>query len=62
MVDSKTLNISIRAIIKDLKVLRSVPNDLKTKNMCKHEVKSYRWQQSMFLTNIRLKECAIKIF
>ena len=43
MVDSKTLNISIRAIIKDLKVLRSVPNDLKTKNMCKHEVKTYRW-------------------
>ena len=37
--DSKTLNVSIGALIKDPETLRLVPDHLKTKNMSKHAVK-----------------------
>ena len=32
----KTLKIGIGTVIKDLEMLRFVPNHLKTKKMCKH--------------------------
>ena len=45
MVDSKTLKISIGAVIKDQEMLRLVPGHLKTKKVCAVEnmpLKSYR--------------------
>lgn len=39
MFDSKTLKISIEEIKQALGMLRTVPNHLKTKGMCKHAVK-----------------------
>ena len=39
MIDSKTLKISIGAIIKDSEMLRLVLDHLKTDKMCKHTVK-----------------------
>lgn len=39
MFDSKTLKISIEEIKQALEMLRTVPNHLKTKEMCKHAVK-----------------------
>ena len=39
MVDSKTLNISIGAIIKDPGMFRLASDHLNTKMMCKHAVK-----------------------
>ena len=39
MVDSKTLKVSIGAIIIGPEMLRFVPDHLKTKKMCKHAVK-----------------------
>ena len=42
MVDSKTLKVSIGAIIKDTEMLRLVPDHLKNKKMCKHAAKKIR--------------------
>ena len=39
MFNSKTLKISIEEIKQALEMLRTVPNHLKTKGMCKHAVK-----------------------
>ena len=39
MFDSKTLKISIEEIKQALEMLRTVPNHLKTKRMCKDAVK-----------------------
>ena len=35
----KSLNISIRIVMRNLEMLKFVPDHLKTKNMCKHAVK-----------------------
>ena len=35
----KSLNISIRAVTKNLEMLEFVPDHLETKKMCKHAVK-----------------------
>ena len=37
---NKSLNISIRAVIKNQEMLKFVPDHLKTKDMCKHEVET----------------------
>ena len=39
MVDSKTLKISIGTIIKNPKMIRFVPDQFKTKKVCKNTVK-----------------------
>ena len=36
---SKSLNISIRTVMKNPEMLKFVPDHLKTKKMCKHAVK-----------------------
>ena len=41
MANSKNLNISIKAMIKDSVLLRFVPDHLKIEKMCKYELKSY---------------------
>ena len=41
IIDSyKSLNISIRTVIKYLKMLKIIPHYLKTKAMCKHALKT----------------------
>ena len=47
MVDSKTLKISIGAIIKDPEMLEIIPGHLSTKKMCKNAVK-----KSLFILGI----------
>ena len=37
---NKSLNISIRAVIKNQEMLKFVSDHLKTKDMCKHEVET----------------------
>ena len=41
MVDSKILKISIGEIMKDPQILELIPDDFKTKKMCKHAVKKF---------------------
>ena len=43
MVDIEVLKISIGAIIKDPKMLKLVPDHLKTNKMCKHAVKKLQF-------------------
>ena len=57
--DYKPSKISIGAIIKNLEMLKSVPDQLKTKNMCKHAVKKLPF---IILIDIRLSKCVIKLF
>ena len=52
----KSLKISLGAIIKNLQMLSSVPDHLKTKRMCENSS-----EKSIFLINIRPKKCVIKL-
>ena len=36
---SKSLNVSIRTVMKNLEIIKFVPDHLKTKKMCKHAVR-----------------------
>ena len=63
MVESKnspdnyeTLKITIEAIMKNPEILKFVPDHLNTKKMSKNRIKS------LFLINIRLMKCVIKLF
>ena len=40
---SVSLEISIGTVIRNLEMLKFVPDHLKTKNMCKHAAKNYLW-------------------
>ena len=40
----KSVKISIRTVMKNLKMLKFVPDHLKTKKMCNMQLKIYPWQ------------------
>ena len=59
----KSLKISIEAKTKNPEMLRFAPDHLKTKTMCvKMLLKSCCSLYGMFLVDIRLKKCGIKLF
>ena len=57
----KSLNINVATVMKNLEMLRFVPDHLKTKKICKHAVKYYLIYQNTFLVNIRLNKYVIKL-
>ena len=59
MVDSEySMDIGIGTVMRNLEMLKFVPDHLKTKKMCKHAVKKL----DTFLINIKLNNCVIKLF
>ena len=48
-------------IMKNSKMLEFVPDHLKTKNLRKHAVKNYLICYNIFLINIKLNKCVIKL-
>ena len=57
----KSVKISIGVVMRNPNMLKFVPDHLKTKKMCKHEVKKLRFI-NMFLIDIRHNKCVIKLF
>ena len=57
MVDRKTLK-----IIKDLEMLRLVPNHLKTKKMCEHAVKKLSFIIRYVPDQYKTHKCVIQLF
>ena len=61
--DYKSPKISIGAIMKNPKILKFVPDYLKTKAICKHAVKKLSFVlRYVFLIDIRLNKCVIELF
>ena len=61
--DYKSPKISIGAIMKNTKMLKFVPDYLKTKTICKHAVKKLSFVlRYVFLIDIRLNKCVIELF
>ena len=61
--DYKSPKISIGAIMKNPKMLKFVPDYLKTKPICKHAVKKLSFVlRYVFLIDIRLNKCVIELF
>ena len=61
--DYKSPKISIGAIMKNPKMLKFVPDYLKTKTICKHGVKKLSFVlRYVFLIDIRLNKCVIELF
>ena len=58
----KSLNINIGTVMKSPEMSELVPDHLKTKKICKFVVKELPYLLKMFLTNIRLNKCVIKLF
>ena len=58
----KSLNISIVTVMKNPKMLKFVPDHLKTKKFVSMELKNYFIYGDMFLIDIRLNKCMIKQF
>ena len=56
----KSLNINIGTVMKNLEMLKFIPNHLKTKNMCKHAVKKLPYL--LRYVPYRLNKCVIKLF
>ena len=54
----KSSNISIGTVMRNLEMLKFVPDHLKTKKMCNHAVKKL----DTFLINLKLNNCVIKLF
>ena len=54
----KSANISIGIVMRNLEMLKLVPEYLKTKKMCKNAVKKL----DTFMINIKLNNCVIKLF
>ena len=57
----KALNISIKTVMKNLELLKFVPDHLKIKKMCKHGVKTLPYLLR-YVSDIRLNKCVIKLF
>ena len=66
MVDSmaiyKSLNINIGTVMKNPEMLKFVPDHLKTKKCVSMQLKNYLIYYDMFLINIRLNKCVLKLF
>ena len=62
----KSVKVSIGTVMRNLEMLKFVPDHLKSKKMCKHAfnilLRNYHLQLDMFLINIRLNKCTIKQF
>ena len=58
----ETLIISFGAIIKNLEVLRFVPNHHNTKSMCKNTVKKLLFGIMYFPDLYKAQKCVIKLF
>ena len=53
---------SIRTVMKNPETLRFVPDNLKTKKMCKHTLKKLPCLLRHVPDHIRLNKCVIKLF
>ena len=67
----KSLNISIGTVMRNPEILKFVSYHLKTKKMCEHAVKKLPYllkshllklPDLLFLVNIRLNKCLVKLF
>ena len=58
----KSVKINIETVMKNLEMLKFVPDHLKTKKKCKHTLKKVPFLKDVFLINIRLKKCVTKQF
>lgn len=47
--------------MKNTEMIRFLPDQLKSKKMCKHAVKQSRLFPDMFLMDIRLNKCVVKL-
>ena len=58
----KSLNISIRTVMKNLEMLKLVSDYLKTKKMCKHTVKKLPYLLRYVPDQYKTPQCVIKLF
>ena len=58
----KSIKINIRTVMENPEMLKFVHDHLKTKKMRKHPDKKLPFLINMFLINIRLNKCVIKLF
>ena len=57
----KSLNISIRTVIKNPEMLKFVPDHLKIKKMCQQAVKKLPYILRYVLDQYKLNKCVIKL-
>ena len=66
MVDStdiyKSLNINIGTVMKNLEMLKFVPNHLKTKKLCRHAVNKLPYLLRYVPDQYKTQQCVIKLF
>ena len=58
----KSVKINIRTVMENPEMLKFVHDHLKTKKMRKHLDKKLAFLINIFLINIRLNNCVIKLF
>ena len=58
----KHLNINIETVLRNPEMFKFVSDHLKTKKMCKRAVEKLRFLIDLFLINLRLNKCVIKLF